>query len=233
MDVLGHQVPRLSSESHANNRKPARTKRPGAGHRQRGHLVALCLFERAPHRTRWRCCRRRFCGICGRCRAAVAPQSSGPTTSAKSIGWPLRIAAGAVIEDFAFMGWREPATVEYDVTKLENHSALRVLRPQRHDETGLDQCVGRLVCRVSSRNERHQSQGHSRRFGSQRFGDGRDAVRRQRHESARPSDLKLWGSLPDNSIDFPLLLDPGFKLGVFFTSTLRRSTCSWIPRPCA
>jgi len=35
---------------------------------------------------------------------------------------------------------------------------------------------------------------------------------------AKPLDLHNWGSLPAHSIDFPLLLDPGFKLGAFFTS---------------
>ncbi len=35
---------------------------------------------------------------------------------------------------------------------------------------------------------------------------------------ARPLDLHNWGSAAEHSIDFPLLLDPGFKLGAFFTS---------------
>jgi hypothetical protein len=35
---------------------------------------------------------------------------------------------------------------------------------------------------------------------------------------ATPMDLKRWGETPAHSIDFPLLLDPGFKLGAFFTS---------------
>jgi hypothetical protein len=35
---------------------------------------------------------------------------------------------------------------------------------------------------------------------------------------ATPIDLKNWGEFPDHAIDFPLLLDPGFKLGAFFTS---------------
>ena len=35
---------------------------------------------------------------------------------------------------------------------------------------------------------------------------------------ATPLDLKRWGELPAHSIRFPLLLDPGFKLGAFFTS---------------
>src|SRR6185369_8743290 len=35
---------------------------------------------------------------------------------------------------------------------------------------------------------------------------------------AKPLDLHNWGSLPDHAIDFPLVLDPGFKLGAFFTS---------------
>jgi hypothetical protein len=35
---------------------------------------------------------------------------------------------------------------------------------------------------------------------------------------AKPLDLQKWGQVVDHSIDFPLLLDPGFKLGAFFTS---------------
>ena len=35
---------------------------------------------------------------------------------------------------------------------------------------------------------------------------------------ATPLDLQKWGSIPDHSIEFPLVLDPGFKLGAFFTS---------------
>jgi hypothetical protein len=35
---------------------------------------------------------------------------------------------------------------------------------------------------------------------------------------AKPLDLHNWGSAPAHLIDFPLVLDPGFKLGAFFTS---------------
>ena len=35
---------------------------------------------------------------------------------------------------------------------------------------------------------------------------------------AKPSDLHNWGIADAHQIDYPLLLDPGFKLGAFFTS---------------
>jgi hypothetical protein len=35
---------------------------------------------------------------------------------------------------------------------------------------------------------------------------------------ARPLDLHNWGAPTGFGIDFPLLLDPGFKLGAFFSS---------------
>jgi len=152
-------------------------------------------------------------------RAAVAPQSSGPDYfREKYPTGPYGIAAGAVIEDFAFMGWREPATVEYDVTKLET-----IRLSEFYDPNGTTKlvwinasAVWCAVCRAEMKDIK--AKGIHAALGAKGLVMVETLFEDNDTNPARPSDLKLWGSLPDNSIDFPLLLDPGFKLGVFFTS---------------
>ena len=38
------------------------------------------------------------------------------------------------------------------------------------------------------------------------------------HYPAQPQDLRNWGASSSHAVTFPLVLDPGFKMGAFFDS---------------
>jgi hypothetical protein len=133
---------------------------------------------------------------------------------------PYGTRVGSVIENLAFLGWRDPARVNYDVEKLETVRLSDFYDPE--GERGVRylwinaSAVWCGVCRAEMQDIRAQN------IYSELGARGLQLVGTLFEDNdsrpARPSDLKLWGSLPEHSIEFPLLLDPGFKLGAFFTS---------------
>ena len=116
------------------------------------------------------------------------------------------------------MGWGEPAAVGYDLTQLETVRLSEFYDP--HGATKLiwinASAVWCAVCRAEMKDIKargvHAALGPKGLVMVETLFEDNDT------NPARPSDLKLWGSVPDYSIDYTLLLDPGFKLGVFFTS---------------
>lgn len=129
---------------------------------------------------------------------------------------PFGIGPGGVIENFAFMGWREPATAGYDLEKLETVRVSEFYRPG--GETKLlwinASAVWCAVCRAEMKDIRDK--GISAKLGAKGLVMIETLFEDNDTNPAKPSDLKTWGSV--HAIDFPLVLDPGFKLGVFFTS---------------
>ena len=131
---------------------------------------------------------------------------------------PYGFAVSAIIENYAFLGWREPAAVGYDVTQFET-----VRLSEFYDSDGQTKllwinssAVWCAVCRAEMKDIKdrgiHASLGAKGLVMLETLFEDNDT------NPAAPADLKLWGSLPDHSIDYPLLLDPGFKLGAFFSS---------------
>jgi hypothetical protein len=126
---------------------------------------------------------------------------------------------GAVIENLSFLGWRDPLRSGYDPAALEVVSLADF-----YDPTGTRtklivlnaSAVWCGVCRSEMQDMRaRDTYGVYRAQGVEIVGtlfedaDG---------GPAQPSDLQLWGQSTAHSIKFPLLLDPGFKASVYFTS---------------
>jgi hypothetical protein len=133
---------------------------------------------------------------------------------------PYGTGVQAVIEDFAFLGWRDPVAAGYDVNKLEQVRLSDFYNPDGRSDVKLiwvnASAVWCSVCRsemadIKSSGIRANLAPKGLQLVETLFEDNSSGP-------ARPSDLKNWGSAPAHSIDFPLLLDPGFKLGAFFTS---------------
>lgn len=129
---------------------------------------------------------------------------------------PFGIGLGATMQNFAFMGWRDPAGAGYDLQKLETVRLSDFYRPG--GETRLlwinASAVWCAVCRAEMKDIRDR--GINATLGAKGLVMIETLFEDNDTNPAKPSDLKTWGSV--HAIDFPLVLDPGFKLGVFFTS---------------
>src|ERR1041384_7854303 len=133
---------------------------------------------------------------------------------------PYGTGKGSTLEDFGFLGWRDPVASGYDQTKLE-----QVQLSEFYDPTGSKgikllwinaSAVWCSVCRAEMRDIKDNGvraafEPRGVKLIVTLFEDNKSGP-------ARPLDLHNWGSASEHAIDFPLLLDPGFKLGAFFTS---------------
>lgn len=133
---------------------------------------------------------------------------------------PYGTGVRATLEDFAFLGWRDPVAAAYDQTKLEEVHLSEFYDPT--GEKGLKllwinaSAVWCSVCRSEMRDIK--TNGVHAEFAAKGVQLIVTLFEDNKSGPARPLDLHNWGSAPEHSIDFPLLLDPGFKLGAFFTS---------------
>lgn len=133
---------------------------------------------------------------------------------------PYGVGVGSTLEDFAFLGWRDPVTSEYDIERLETVRLSEFYNPDGRSDVKLiwinASAVWCTVCRAEMKDINIQDiKGTMGPKGLQLIEtlfEDNDSL------PAKPLDLQKWGQVVDHSIDFPLLLDPGFKLGAFFTS---------------
>lgn len=133
---------------------------------------------------------------------------------------PYGTGVGATLEDYSFLGWHDPVAAGYDETKLEQVSLSEYYDPDGTKGIKLiwinASAVWCSVCRTEMKDIKNN--GVRAAFapkGVQLLGT---LFEDARSGPAKPKDLRSWGMLPAHSIDFPLVLDPGFKLGTFFTS---------------
>jgi hypothetical protein len=133
---------------------------------------------------------------------------------------PYGTAVGSVLENYAFLGWRDPVASDYDPAKLETVRLSDFYDPDGRSGIKLlwinASAVWCSVCKAEMRDIKQA--GVNATFSAKGVQLIGTLFEDNEAGPARPSDLKLWGELPDHAIDFPLLLDPGFKLGAFFTS---------------
>lgn len=157
----------------------------------------------------------------------VAPTGSTPSPNVDGAAFgasvdyppgPYGRGVGAVIENLTFLGWRDPVAANYDPEALEPVSL-----SDFYDPTGATKlivinasAVWCTVCQAELRQMKRDgiSQTYAAK-GVQLVGTLFEDVS---GGPARPADLKLWGSAPARAIDFPLVLDPALKMGVYFTS---------------
>lgn len=133
---------------------------------------------------------------------------------------PYGTGVGATLEDFAFLGWHDPVAADYDASKLEQVNLSEYYDPDGSKGIKLiwinASAVWCSVCRTEMR-EIKSNAVHAT-FAPQGVQMLVTLFEDNRSGPAKPSDLHNWGIAPEHSIDFPLVLDPGFKLGSFFTS---------------
>jgi hypothetical protein len=150
-----------------------------------------------------------------------APINDGPTYQKRDYPpGPYGTGLHATLEDLAFLGWHDPVAANYDASKLEQVRLSEYYNPDGRSEVKLiwinASAVWCTVCRAEMTdikdNGIHASFGPR---GVQMIGT---LFEDNRSGPAKPSDLHNWGIAEAHQIAFPLLLDPGFKLGAFFTS---------------
>src|SRR6478752_4809742 len=157
-----------------------------------------------------------------------AASSGGSAASPGSVDYekqdypagPYGTGLHATLQNFAFLGWHDPVAANYGQTKLEE-----VRLSEFYDPTGTKgikliwlnaSAVWCSVCRSEMRDIK--SNAVHAEFAAKGVQMVVTLFEDNKSGPAKPLDLHNWGSAPEHSIDFPLLLDPGFKLGAFFTS---------------
>ncbi|MEI9939329.1 MAG: hypothetical protein WDO69_19075 [Pseudomonadota bacterium] len=151
--------------------------------------------------------------------AGSAAASSTSTWAAYPAG-PYGTGRGATIENLSFLGWRHPDVAGYDPAKFET-----VRLSDFYDPDGLTgvkllainaSAVWCSVCRAEYE-DMNSTQVYDtvHPMGVEILGT---LFEDNAYYPAQPQDLKNWGVLSTHAVKFPLVLDPGFKLGAFFDS---------------
>jgi hypothetical protein len=147
---------------------------------------------------------------------AVSPTS---TWAAYPAG-PYGTARGATIQNLSFLGWKHPDLAGYDPAKFETVRLSDFYDPDGHSGVKLlainASAVWCSVCR------REYQAMHSDDVYAKLQPQGLEILGTLFEDTAyypaQPQDLKNWGALSSHAVKFPLVLDPGFKLGAYFDS---------------
>ena len=132
---------------------------------------------------------------------------------------PFGRGEGAAIENLEFIGWRDPSGVDYDVERLE-HLRLGDFYDPIGAQTEIIVLNASAVWCPVCRSEMHDMlvNGTYKKFHQRKAEVLGTLFQDNAGDPAKPSDLEIWGSSPDRLIDFPLVLDPALKMGIYFTS---------------
>jgi len=151
-----------------------------------------------------------------------APSAEGAENYQKQIYpvGPYGTGVGSTLQNFAFLGWHDPVAANYDASNLEQVQLSEYYDPDGSKGIKLiwinASAVWCSVCRAEMKDIKNNAVHAT--FAPKGVQMIVTLFEDNKSGPAKPSDLHNWGSLPEHSIDFPLLLDPGFKLGEFFTS---------------
>ncbi len=128
---------------------------------------------------------------------------------------------GATLPNLSFLGWHHPDVSNYDPAALEEVSLADFYNPDGSAEKPRllminASAVWCVVCRAEYKHFANADVYASfRPKGLEILGvlfEDND------YNPARPSDLAFWGGTNGFNVKFPLVIDPGFKVGPFFTS---------------
>lgn len=133
---------------------------------------------------------------------------------------PYGTGIGAKVENFGFLGWRDPVASNYDVERLEPLHLSDFYNPDgRRDVKVIWINASAVWCSVcKAEMAAIKDNNVHAEFGAKGVQMLATLFEDKSSQPAKPSDLRNWGMLPAHSIDYPLVLDPGFKLGAFFSS---------------
>jgi hypothetical protein len=153
--------------------------------------------------------------------APTAGSASGPVYQKQDYPpGPYGVGVHATLENFSFLGWHDPKSANYDVNKLERVQLSEYYNPDGRSNLKLiwinASAVWCSVCRAEMSDIKN-NQVHAV-FGPKGVQLLVTLFEDNDSGPAKPVDLANWGSVSQHAIDYPLALDPGFKLGAFFTS---------------
>ena len=145
----------------------------------------------------------------------------GPTsTFAAYPAGPYGTTRGATIANLSFSGWKHPDEAGYDVSKFETVRLSDFYNPDGHSDVKVlainASAVWCSVCRAEYQDMKAtQVYAASRAKGVEILGALFEDVA---YYPAQPQDLSNWGVSTKYDVKFPLVVDPGFKLGAYFDS---------------
>jgi hypothetical protein len=155
--------------------------------------------------------------------AGSAGSASGPALSSTWVSYPAGpygTTTGAIIQNLEFLGWKDPVAANYDPANFETVRLSDFYDPDGHTGVKLlavnASAVWCSVCRAEyedmNANGTYQTY-HDK--GAQFLGT---LFEDNAYYPAQPADLTRWGQVSNHAVKFPLVLDPGFKMGAFFGS---------------
>ena len=152
--------------------------------------------------------------------AAAAP---GPMLVSDYVDYPAGpygTARGAIIENLEFLGWKDPVASNYDVANMEKVRLSDFYNPDGRNSLKLlavnASAVWCSVCR--SEYEDMNANGTYKTFNDEGVQILGTLFEDSSYFPAQPSDLTRWGQVSNHAVKFPLVLDPGFKMGAYFDS---------------
>jgi hypothetical protein len=134
---------------------------------------------------------------------------------------PYGRGVGATIANLSFLGWRDPGAAAYDPSRLEKVELSDFYNPggSESDVRLLLLNASAVWCSVCRSEYRHirtaDVYSTYRPQGLEMLGVLFEDVN---YNPAKPSDLVVWGGPDGYQLPFGLVLDPGFKTGVYFES---------------
>jgi hypothetical protein len=165
--------------------------------------------------------------VVGSAGAAVAAAGAAPAKApGPSTDWveypagPYGTVRGATIANLEFLGWQHPDVAGYDVSHFDTVRLSDFYNPDGRSDLKLlvvnAAAVWCSVCRSEYADmNTNATYTTFRAKGVQILGT---LFQDDSYFPAQPSDLKRWGASADFNVTFPFVLDPGFKMGAYFSS---------------
>ena len=149
----------------------------------------------------------------------VAPAQPSSTWAAYPAG-PYGTGRGATIANLAFAGWKHPDLANYETAAFETVRLSDFYDPDGHSDVKLLAINASAVwCSVCRAEYQDMNATHVydtvRPKGVEILGVLFEDIG---HYPAQPQDLHNWGQVANHNVKFPLVLDPGFKVGAYFDS---------------
>jgi hypothetical protein len=151
------------------------------------------------------------------------PATSAPNLSSDWVDYPpgpYGTARGATIANLEFLGWQHPDVANYDTTAFEKVRLSDFYNPDGRSDVKLlvvnASAVWCSVCRTEYEDMfTNKTYATFNAKGVQILGT---LFQDAQYFPAQPADLMRWGSVGNHAVSFPLVLDPGFKMGAYFDS---------------
>jgi hypothetical protein len=153
--------------------------------------------------------------------AGSGPASASTVQRAAYPEGPYGRGVDATIANLSFLGWRDPVQAGYDASKLERISLSDFYNPtgaadRPHVIMLNASAVWCSVCKAEYKHMRDFAVYDAYKpKGVEIIGV---IFEDSQYNPAKPNDLVIWGGKDGFSVPFPLVVDPGFKIGVYFES---------------